>query len=86
MPSASGFDYNAKLSIIRAAFKSQKEGSTPLLRLELPEETIIAQPIEILKGNSNSSVLKARVLPDGIDRSIPVSSVFKVTVLRWVLS
>ena len=86
MPSASGFDYNAKLSIIRAALKSQKEGSTPLLRLELPEETIIAQPIEILKGNSNSSVLKARVLPDGIDRSIPVSSIFKVTVLRWVLS
>ena len=86
MPSASGFDYNAKLSIIRAALKSQKEGSAPLLRLELPEETIIAQPIEILKGNSNSSVLKARVLPDGIDRSIPVSSVFKVTVLRWVLS
>lgn len=86
MPSASGFDYNAKLSIIRAALKSQKDEGAPLLRLELPEETIIAQPIEILRGNSNSSVLKAKVLPDGIDRSIPVSSIFKVTVLRWILS
>ena len=86
MPSASGFDYNAKLSIIRAALKSQKDEGAPLLRLELPEETIIAQPIEILRGNSNSSVLKAKVLPDGIDRSIPVSSIFKVTVLRWILN
>ncbi|MBP5163672.1 MAG: hypothetical protein ILP16_11955 [Spirochaetales bacterium] len=86
MPSASGFDYNAKLSILRAALKSTEAEGAPLLRLELPDETIIAQPIEILKGENSSSMLKARVLPDGIDRSIPVSSIFKVTVLRWILS
>ena len=86
MPSASGFDYNAKLSILRAALKNTGAEGSPLLRLELPEETLIAQPIEILKGDNSSSMLKARVLPDGIDRSIPVSSIFKVTVLRWILS
>lgn len=86
MPSASGFDYNAKLSILRAALKNTGAEGAPLLRLELPEETLIAQPIEIMKGDNSSSMLKARVLPDGIDRSIPVSSIFKVTVLRWILS
>ena len=86
MPSASGFDYNAKLSILRAALKNTGAEGAPLLRLELPEETLIAQPIEILKGDNSSSMLKARILPDGIDRSIPVSSIFKVTVLRWILS
>ena len=86
MPSASGFDYNAKLSILRAALKNTGAEGSPLLRLELPEETLIAQPIEILKGDNSSSMLKARILPDGIDRSIPVSSIFKVTVLRWILS
>ncbi len=70
---------------------SRKEADCPVFVKGLHDntltgETLIAQPIEILKGDNSSSMLKARVLPDGIDRSIPVSSIFKVTVLRWILS
>ena len=84
LPSASGLDYNAKLAVIRTSLpKGNREAA--LLSLELPSETLIVQPVEILKGDNGSSVLKAKVMPDCIDRSIPVSSVYKVTVLRWTL-
>ena len=86
LPSASGFDYNAKIAIIRAALRKTDKEEIPLLRLELTDGEMIVQPMELLKGDSKGSVLKARIMPEGMERSIPVSSVYRVTVLRWTLS
>lgn len=86
LPSASGFDYNAKMSIIRAALRRTDKEEVPMLRLELTDNEFIVQPVELLKGDSKGSVLKARVMPDGTERSFPVSSVYRVTVLKWTLS
>lgn len=82
MPVISGFDYNAKLSAIRSTLKKE----SALMRIELTDETLIARPIELMKGAPRNSVLKVQVLPDGIERSIPVASIFKITVLRWSIS
>ncbi len=86
LPSASGFDYNAKLSILRAALKKNSSEDFPLMRLEMSDEVLIAQPVELMKGDSKGSVIKVRILPDDMERSIPVSSIFRITVLRWTLS
>jgi hypothetical protein len=86
LPSASGFDYNAKIAIIRAALRRTDKEEVPLLRLELTDDEMIVQPVELMKGDSKGSVLKARIMPDGMERSFPVSSVYRVTVLRWTLS
>ena len=86
LPSASGFDYNAKIAILRAALRRTDKEEAPLLRIELTDDEMIVQPLELLKGDSKGSVLKARIMPDGMERSFPVSSLYRVTVLRWTLS
>ena len=86
LPSASGFDYNAKLSILRAALKKKTSEDFPLMRLEMSDEVLIAQPVELLKGDSKGSVIKVRILPDDMERSIPVSTIFRITILRWTLN
>lgn len=83
--SASGLDYNAKLSAIRNAISKSKDRESDLLEIELPSETLIVQPLEIVKAGPTSNVLKSKVLPEGTERSIPVSSIFRVTVLKWTL-
>ncbi len=80
MQSIGGFDYSAKLSAIRNLLK---KGKTPLLKLELPDSTLLVQPIELMKGDG---ILKVKVLPQCIEKSISVSSIFKATVMRWTLS
>ncbi len=82
MPTISGFDFNAKIGAIRNALK----GKSSLMRLELPDETIIVKPIEVSKGDARNSVLKVEVLPNGLERNIPVSSIFRITVLRWSIN
>ena len=82
---ASGFDYNAKLSAIKGAIPKAKDKDADLLEIELPSETLIVQPLEIMKAGTASSVLRARVMPDGFEKSIPISSIFRVTVLKWTL-
>ena len=86
LPSASGFDYNAKLTILRTALRKTDKEEVPLLRLELTDDELIVQPLELLKGDAKGSVLKARIMPEGLERSFPVSSIYRVTVLRWTLS
>ena len=86
LPSASGFDYNAKLAILRSALRKSDRYEVPLLRLELTDDELIVQPLELLKGDVKGSVLKARIMPEGLERSFPVSSIYRVTVLRWTLS
>ena len=86
LPSASGFDYNAKLAILRSALRKSDRYDVPLLRLELTDDELIVQPLELLKGDVKGSVLKARIMPEGLERSFPVSSIYRVTVLRWTLS
>ena len=86
LPSASGFDYNAKLSILRAALRKKSSEDFPLMQLEMSDEVLIVQPVELLKGDSKGSVIKVRILPDDMERSIPVSSIFRITVLRWTLN
>ena len=86
LPSASGFDYNAKLSILRSALKKKTSEDFPLMRLEMSDEVLIAQPLELLKGDSKGSVIKVRILPEDMERSIPVSSIFRITLLRWTLN
>ena len=82
---ASGLDYNAKLAAIRSAIPKSKDKDPTLLELELPSERIIVQPLEIVRSGPSSSVLHSRVLPEGTERNIPVSSIFQVTVLKWTL-
>ena len=82
MPTISGFDFNAKLSAIKGALK----GKRSLMRIELPNETVIVRPVEVSKGDARNSVLKVEVLPDGLERNIPVSSIFRITVLRWSIN
>ena len=76
LPTYSGFDYNAKLTALKNALKS----ANPVLRLELTDETFIVKPLELIKGKDNS-YLKASILPEGLERNISVSSIFKITVL-----
>ena len=82
---ASGLDYNAKLAAIKSAISKAKDRDSALLELELPSEKLIVQPLEIVKSGPSSNVLRSRVLPDGAERNIPVSSIFQVTVLKWTL-
>lgn len=83
--SASGLDYNAKIGAIRRAISKAKDKENDLLEIELPSETLIVQPLGIVKAGPNTSVLRSKVLPDGAERIIPVSSIFRVTVLKWTL-
>lgn len=83
--SASGLDYNAKLAAIRRAIPKAKDKESDLLEIELPSETLIVQPLEIVKAGPSSSVLRSKVFPEGTEKSIPVSSIFRVTVLKWTL-
>ena len=83
--SVSGFDYNAKLSAIKGALPKAKNKEADLLELELPSENLIVQPFEIVRTGQTASVLRSKVMPDGQERSISISSIFKVTVLRWSL-
>ena len=83
--SVSGFDYNAKLSAIKGALPKAKNKEADLLELELPSENLIVQPLEIVRTGQTASVLRSKVMPDGQERSISISSIFKVTVLRWSL-
>lgn len=80
LPSASGFDYNAKLSLIKKATSPKRH----ILRLELTNENLVVLPIELVKNGSSKAILKARVLPTGEERNIPVSSVFKVSETRSI--
>ena len=75
-----GFDYSAKLTAIRNLLKKK---NSPLLKLELRDETILVEPVELMKGEG---ILKVRVLPQGMEKSIAVSSIFKATVMRWTLA
>ena len=82
---ASGLDYNAKLSAIRSVIPKAKDRESDLLEIELPSETLIVQPLEVVKAGPTSNVLRSRVLPEGTEKSIPISSIFSVTVLKWTL-
>ena len=77
MQTIGGFDYSAKLSAIKNLLRKK---NPPLLKLELSDETILVQPVELMKGEG---ILKVRILPQCIEKSIPVSSIFKATVMRW---
>ena len=82
---AGALDYNAKLSAIKSAIPKAKGKEADILKIELPSETLIVQPVELIKAGPSSNVLRSRVLPEGNERSIPVSSIFQVTVLKWNL-
>ena len=82
---AGALDYNAKLSAIKSAIPKSKGKEADILKIELPSETLIVQPVELIKAGPSSNVLRSRVLPEGTERSIPVSSIFQVTVLKWNL-
>lgn len=76
--SVSGFDFNAKTTLLRDVIKAKNA----IVVLELPSETIVVKPFEIVKGEGKNSILKAKVLPQGIEKSIPISGIFKITVVR----
>ncbi|MCQ2412835.1 MAG: hypothetical protein MJ057_07765 [Sphaerochaetaceae bacterium] len=76
--SASGFDYNAKMTLLRDVIRAKNA----IVVLELAEEVLVTKPFEILKGEGRNSILKVKVLPDSIEKSIPVSSIFKISVVR----
>lgn len=80
MQTIGGFDYSAKLSAIKNLLRKK---NPPLLKLELSDETILVQPVELMKGEG---ILKVRILPNCIEKAIPVSSIFKVTVMRWSMA
>ncbi|MBO7349960.1 MAG: hypothetical protein J6U27_08455, partial [Spirochaetales bacterium] len=80
MQTIGGFDYSVKLSAIKNLLRKK---NPPLLKLELSDETILVQPVELMKGEG---ILKVRILPQCIEKSIAVSSIFKVTVMRWSMA
>lgn len=80
LSSASGFDYNAKLSLIKKASNSKPH----ILRIELTNENLVVLPIELVKNGNNNAILKARVIPTGEERNIPVGSIFKVSETRSI--
>jgi len=83
LPTAGGFDFNAKLSLIKKAI-GRKANSNPIpLKLELLEEEVLAVPLEI-QGSGSKAFLKAAVLPEGAIRTIPVGTIFQVTLMRSV--
>ena len=82
---AGALDYNAKLSAIKSAIPKAKGKEAGFLKIEIPSETLIVQPVELVKAGPSSNVLRSMVLPEGTERSIPVSSIFQVTVLKWNL-
>lgn len=80
LPSASGFDYNAKLSLIKKSC-----GSKPhILRLELTDENLVVLPLEVVKNENGKALLKAKIIPTGEERIIPIGAVFKVSQTRRV--
>lgn len=78
LPSASGFDYNAKLSLIKKASRSKPR----ILRLELTNENLVVLPLELVKNENSKAILKAKIIPTGEERNIPVGSIFKVSETR----
>ena len=86
MQTIGGFDYNAKLSALRGVLKKANGAEAPFLKLELSDESMVVQPVDLLKNDKGDAVLKVRVLPDCEERIISVSSVFEITVMRWSLS
>lgn len=78
LPSASGFDYNAKVSLIKKACGSKH----CILRLELTEENLVVLPLEVVKNSGSKAILRAKVIPSGEERNIPIGSIFKVAVAR----
>ena len=79
LPSASGFDYNAKLSLIKKATSKQR-----ILRLELTDENLVVLPLEIVKNPDGKAILKAKVIPSGEERNLSVGTIFKVSATRSV--
>ncbi len=80
-PTAGGFDYNAKLTLIKKALKSKTHPNACLLRLELLDKTFTVIPIEI-KGNGAKAILRAVLLPNGEEKNITVGSIFQVSLVR----
>jgi len=83
MPSAGGLNYNAKIALIKSALgkssAKQKQKPKPM-RLELMDEKILAFPLEI-RGSGVKAVLIASTLPEGEIRTIPLKSIFSVTLI-----
>ncbi len=80
LSSASGFDYNAKLSLIKKASGAKRH----ILRIELTNENLVVLPIELVKNENGKAILKAKVIPTGEERNIPVGSIFKVSETRSI--
>ncbi len=80
LPSASGFDYNAKLSLIKKASSSKPK----ILRLELTDENLVVLPLELIKNSDGKALLKAKVIPTGEERIISIGTIFKVSVTRSI--
>jgi len=80
-PTVGGFDYNAKLALIKKALKSKASQASHPLRLELLDETFIAIPLEI-RGTGANAILQAILLPNGEEKNIKVGSIFQVSIVR----
>lgn len=81
LPTAGGFDFNAKLALIKKAI-GRKANSNPIpLKLELLEDEVLAVPLEI-QGSGSKAFLKAAVLPEGTVRTIPIGTIYQVTLMR----
>lgn len=74
----SGFDYKAKILLIKSVIKD----SHSILKLETLDDTIICEPIELINGSNENSVIKVNILPEDKEMNISVSSIFSISAIR----
>lgn len=82
--SASGFDYQGKLNLCKSAV------GDPSIVLELhlggdTEDVLVVQAVEIIDATKKNAMLKVRIMPEGQERIIPISSIFHVKRERFSL-
>lgn len=79
LTSVSGFDFNAKLVLLKDTVKARNA----IVILEISDELVVARPIEVIKGNTSSS-LRFVTIPDSEERIASIPSIFKISVVRKV--
>ncbi|AEC01912.1 helicase-associated domain-containing protein [Parasphaerochaeta coccoides] len=82
--SASGFDYQGKLNLCKSAVGD----ASMVLELHLggdTEDIMVVQAMEVIDATKKNAMLKAKIMPDGQERIIPISSIFRVRRERFSL-
>lgn len=83
----SGFDYQKKLTAIRTLLRKYSYYyDMPLVKIEFSDESkiIVAKPYDLIRERNNI-VLRLYDARDHEEVKVPISTIFKLTVLRWII-